>query len=316
MPCTWHAHGTHMLHRAVVPVLLLLFGVIEVWWLRRKVAPRHPHAATTLRTMLGMSLGWAFGHLCVYFVLDDNAPVQWACGVGGEGGGLQLSGFWGGSAQLTLCLLLRWGAAGDCRRSNQRGRPPPPRHHTPPRAATHHHATTRRHASPTRRPECSLAPLPLAARSALHAYLGVHHHCLPRLLQRRPVGAAPLRRRGAARPGCSRRRAVPSVGVGAALCPWATLPRRPGDDDHGAVERGALSHRHVVAARGAHHLAQPAARSQRELRRAVRRAAQRHLRRAVVLRPARQRRELQAHPGAHPLDITSHACAHSICMCT
>ena len=40
----------HMLCRAVVPVLLLLFGVIEVWWLHRKIAPHHPHAATTLRT--------------------------------------------------------------------------------------------------------------------------------------------------------------------------------------------------------------------------------------------------------------------------
>ena len=38
---------------AVVPVLLLLFGVIEVWWLQRKIVPRHPHAATTLRSMLG-----------------------------------------------------------------------------------------------------------------------------------------------------------------------------------------------------------------------------------------------------------------------
>ena len=106
MLCTWPACGMHMLCRAVVPVLLLLFGVIEVWWLRRKIAPHHPHAATTLRTMLGMSLGWAFGHLCVYLVLDDNAPVQWACG--GDGG-LQLAGFWGGSAQLALCLWLRWG---------------------------------------------------------------------------------------------------------------------------------------------------------------------------------------------------------------
>ena len=208
MACTWHARGMHMLHRAVVPVLLLLFGVIEVWWLRRKIAPRHPHAATTLRTMLGMSLGWAFGHLCVYFVLDDNAPVQWACGVGGEGGGLQLSGFWGGSAQLTLCLLLRWGAAGDVAdRTSAEGRahrPSPPYHHTSPHATTRCHAppraTTRHHESPPRYPDCSLAPLPIAARSALHAHLRVRHHRVSRLLQRRPVGVAPLHRRGAARP--------------------------------------------------------------------------------------------------------------------
>ena len=96
-----------MLHRAVVPVLLLLFGVIEVWWLRRKVAPRHPHAATTLRTMLGMSLGWAFGHLCVYFVLDDNAPVQWACGVGGVGGVCGVRGVRGAPAAWAAASYRR-----------------------------------------------------------------------------------------------------------------------------------------------------------------------------------------------------------------
>ena len=118
---------------AVVPVLLLLFGVIEVWWLQRKIVPRHPHAATTLRLMLGtslgshpnpnpnpnpnpkthphphpnltltlllgMSLGWAFGHLCVYFVLDDSPVLQWVCGEEAS------------ELQRALCLFLRPGFA-------------------------------------------------------------------------------------------------------------------------------------------------------------------------------------------------------------
>lgn len=37
---------------AVVPGLLLLFGVLEVWWLQRKVAPRHPHAVTLTVTVM------------------------------------------------------------------------------------------------------------------------------------------------------------------------------------------------------------------------------------------------------------------------
>ena len=46
-----------------------------------------------------MSLGWAFGHLCVYFVLDGKSPVQWACGEEAS------------ELQRALCLLLRPGAA-------------------------------------------------------------------------------------------------------------------------------------------------------------------------------------------------------------
>ena len=45
-----------------------------------------------------MSLGWAFGHLCVYFVLDDS-PVQWVCGEEAS------------ELQRALCLLLRPGFA-------------------------------------------------------------------------------------------------------------------------------------------------------------------------------------------------------------
>ena len=45
-----------------------------------------------------MSLGWAFGHLCVYFVLDDS-PVQLACGEEAS------------ELQRALCLLLRPGFA-------------------------------------------------------------------------------------------------------------------------------------------------------------------------------------------------------------
>ena len=123
---------------------------------------------------------------------------------------------------------------------------------------------------------------------------------------------------GAALPAWPQRGAVPAVGRGAALRPRPPLSRGPGHDDHGAVERGAHSHRHVDAARGAHHPSLAAARPQRELRHTVRRAAQRHLRCAVVVRLDRECGGLQAYPGARPLVITpTHAHVHSAqCTCT
>ena len=46
-----------------------------------------------------MSLGWAFGHLCVYFVLDQWVLLQWVCGEEAS------------ELQRALCLLLRPGFA-------------------------------------------------------------------------------------------------------------------------------------------------------------------------------------------------------------
>ena len=46
-----------------------------------------------------MSLGWAFGHLCVFFVLDQWVLLQWVCGEEAS------------ELQRALCLLLRPGAA-------------------------------------------------------------------------------------------------------------------------------------------------------------------------------------------------------------
>ena len=46
-----------------------------------------------------MSLGWAFGHVCVFFVLDQWVLLQWVCGEEAS------------ELQRALCLLLRPGFA-------------------------------------------------------------------------------------------------------------------------------------------------------------------------------------------------------------
>ena len=51
--------------------------------IRRRLKPRRPWAARTLRMMLGMCLGWAFGHSVSQAALH-NECVEELCRVGAD----------------------------------------------------------------------------------------------------------------------------------------------------------------------------------------------------------------------------------------